>query len=67
MKRSFKRKKDEPISRWLVRICTALDLSEEMTFILFDIKEEAYEEGLKIGQEIQKIKQLQENEKEQDQ
>lgn len=62
MKKGLKRKKGEPIGRWILRTADKTQMNEEQTRLLLAVYNESYNEGIAIGQEIEKIKNIKENE-----
>ena len=59
IERRLKRRKNESVGLWLVRLVKNLNLTKEQTEILFEVRKEAERDGFDMGMEVQRIKQKQ--------
>lgn len=62
MKKGLKRKAGEPIGKWILRTSEKTQMNEEQTRLLLAVYNESYNEGITIGKEIEKIKNIKNNE-----
>lgn len=58
MKKGLKRKAGESIGNWILRTAEKTKMTEEQANLLIAVYKESYNEGIAIGQEIQKIKNI---------
>ena len=61
MKNGLKRKAGEPIGKWILRTAEKTQMNEEQTRLLLAVYNESYNEGITIGKEIEKIKNIKNN------
>lgn len=61
MKKGLKRKAGEPIGKWILRTSEKTQMNEEQTRLLLAVYNESYNEGITIGKEIEKIKNIKNN------
>ena len=61
MKKGLKRKAGEPIGKWILRTAEKTQMNEEQTRLLLAVYNESYNEGITIGKEIEKIKNIKNN------
>lgn len=55
MKKGLKRKYDEPISIWILRAAEKTNMTQEQTELLISVYRAAWEEGMLIGEECERI------------
>lgn len=63
MKKGLKRKAGEPIGNWILRTAEKTKMTEEQANLLIAVYKESYNEGIAIGEEIIKLKNIKNNEK----
>ena len=55
MKRGLKRKKDKPLSNWILRAVEKTRMTQDQAELLISVSMESLNEGIQIGEEISKI------------
>ena len=64
MKKGLKRKAGESIGNWILRIADKTQMTEEQANLLIVVYKESYDEGIAVGKEIVKLKNIKNNERE---
>lgn len=62
MKKGLKRKTGESIGNWILRTTEKTQMTEEQANLLIAVYKESYDEGIAVGKEIAKIKNIKNNE-----
>ena len=62
MKKGLKRKVGEPIGVWILRTAEKTHMTQEQANLLIAVYKESYNEGIAVGKEIAKIKNIKNNE-----
>jgi len=58
MKKGLKRKAGESIGNWILRTAEKTKMTEEQANLLIAVYKETYDEGIAVGEEIAKIKNI---------